>query len=179
MKKKIYILTFFLLLSGLIFSQSTMNSTSISSSFSPVEIEAYQESADKKIEDFYSYLNLLSDEKISEKTKNEIRENIFLLFKNNRIEVIGFSSEKNKKLSLTDFLKNVENQKMKFKLKDKTESIPEIFDNYWISEYSLEIESSQEKSVRKITQKIYFNPKNKKFGSNTKEVWEIKLGEIE
>ena len=133
MKTKTYIFLFFLIISNFGFGQSTMKTVSISSSFSPLEIEAYQESADKKIEDFYSYLNLLSDKSISEKAKAEIRENVFLLFKNNRIRIIDFFTEENEKITLSDFLNKTENQKVSYKLIPKKSSIPELFSNYWIN----------------------------------------------
>lgn len=174
-----YILTFFILFSGLTFSQNAgFRKTSISSSFSPVQIEAYQESADKKIEDFYSYLNLLSDKSISEKTKVEIRENIFLLFKDQKTEVIDLVSDEHKKVSLLDFLDKTKNQNIKFRV-IQIESTPVVIVDYWISEYSIEITLNGEKSVKKISQKVYFSPVYKQFGSTAKEVWEIKLGEMQ
>jgi|SRR5690554_873269 len=180
MKTKTYIFLFFLIISNFGFSQDAgFRKTSISSSFSPVEIEAYQESAYKKIEDFYSYLNLLSDKSISEKAKAEIRENIFLLFKNKRVGVVDLTSGKNQKLSVSEFLEKVEKHKISFRFSEKPKQEPELFSDYWLSEYSVEVEINGEKSVKKITQKIYFNPKDKKFGNAYKEVWEIKLGEME
>lgn len=178
MKK--YIILFLILISNFGFGQDAgFRKQTISSSFSPLEIEAYQESADKKIEDFYSYLNLLSDKSISEKAKAEIRENVFLLFKNNRIRIINFFTEENEKTTLSGFLDKIEKQPISYKLIPKKSSIPELFSNYWVSEYSVEITLNGEKSVKKISQIIYFNPVYKHFGNTQKEVWEIKLGEME
>lgn len=179
MKTKTYIFLFFLIISNFGFGQSAVRKQTISSSFSPLEIEAYQESADKKIEDFYSYLNLLSDKSISEKTKAEIRENIFLLFKNKRVGVIDFLYKESGKISLSELLDMVENLEINFNLIQKKETLPELFSDYWLSEYSVEVEINGEKSLKKVTQKIYFSPKGKKFGSTYKEVWEIKLGETQ
>lgn len=180
MKIKPYILTFFILFSGLAFSQDAgLKKTSISSSFSPVQIEAYQESANKKIEDFYSYLNLLSDKNTSEKIQTEIRQNIFLLFKNKNVEITDFTSDEKQKVLLSDFLNKLESQKTRFSLTKKETQEPKLFLEYWVSEYWIEVELNGEKSIKKISQKIYFSPIYKKFGNKSKEVWEIKLGEIE
>ncbi len=177
MKK--YIILFLILISNFGFGQDAgFRKQTISSSFSPLEIEAYQESADKKIEDFYSYLNLLSDKSISQKTKVEIRENIFLLFEDQQTEVIDLVSDEHKKISLLDFLAKTKDQNIKFRI-IQTESIPVVIVDYWISEYSVEITLNGEKSVKEISQKVYFSPVYKKFGKNSKEVWEMKLGEIE
>ena len=177
MKK--YIILFLILISNFGFGQDAgFRKQTISSSFSPLEIEAYQESADKKIEDFYSYLNLLSDKSISQKTNVEIRENIFFLFEDQQTEVIDLVSDEHKKISLLDFLAKTKDQNIKFRI-IQTESIPVVIVDYWISEYSVEITLNGEKSVKEISQKVYFSPVYKKFGKNSKEVWEMKLGEIE
>jgi len=180
MKTKTYILIFFILFSGVVFSQDGgYRSQAISSNFSTVEIEAYQESADKKIEDFYSYLNLLSDKEISQKVKNEIKENIFLIYTDRRLAVVDLLSNKSGKISLSEFLDKTEKQKTNYKLILEKSSNPGLFEDYWLSEYSVEVQLNGEKSVKKIAQKIYFSPVYKQFGDTTKQVWEIKLGEME
>src|SRR5690554_292984 len=181
MKTKTYIFLFFLIISNFGFSQDAgFRKTSISSSFSPVEIEAYQESADKKIEDFYSYLNLLSDKYISQKVKTEIKEGILLLFKNNRLEVVDFISDENTRVSLSAFLDKVEkSESIRFKLIKKEDTVPELSIDYWFSEYTVEVELNGEKYVNKISKKVNLSPVYKQFGNTYKEVWEIKLGEME
>jgi|SRR5690606_11919846 len=180
MNIKTYIFTLFILFSGFGFCQNKeLRSNVISANFSTTEIGAYQESAEKKIEDFYSYLNLLSDKTVSEKAKVEIKENIFLLFKDKRVGIIDLLYKESSKISLSELLDMVENLTIHFTLIRKKQAQPELYNDYWLSEYSVEVALNEGKFVKKISQKIYFSPKNKKFGNAYKEVWEIKLGEIE
>lgn len=180
MEIKIKILALFILVSGFAFSQNAgFKSNAISANFSIAEMEAYQESADNKIEDFYSYLNLLSDKSISKKTKTEIKESILLLFQNNQTTVLNFTSETHQPLSLFAFLNMVENQEIHFKVLHLSSKKPDTYSDFWISEYALEIIQNKTKTTKSVLQKVYFSPKNKKFGSISKRVWEIKLGEIE
>lgn len=182
MKTKTHILTFFILLSGVTFGQDAgFRKLSISSSFSPVQIEAYQESADKKIEDFYSYLNLLSDSEVSQQAKSEIRESILLLFKDSNTEVVDFTSE-NKKIKLDELITICENFNFEFKIIKIEENQKEIQDNFWLREYTLTMKYTKKQDKKApigITQKIYFSPVYKQFGETYKEVWEIKLGEMD
>lgn len=180
MKIKTYILPFFMIFFGLAFGQDAgiRNIVSISSSFSPVQIEAYRESADKKIQDFYSYLNLLSDTAVSENTKNEVKETVLLLFKNSRTEIVDFTSD-NKKTALSEVLKRIESKKIKFRLTDTKGSSSKLSQDFWLSEYSVEVELNGKKSIKTISQKIYFSPVYKQFGNTYKEVWEIRFGEME
>ena len=159
---KLYILTLFMLFSGLAFSQNAgFKSNAISANFSTAAIEAYQESADNKIEDFYLYLNLLSDKSISEKTKSEIKESILLLFQNNETTVLNFASETHQPLSLFAFLNMVTNQEIHFKLRHLTSKKPDMYSDFWISEYALEIIQNKTKTTKKCFTKVYFNPKTK------------------
>lgn len=179
MKTKTYIFLFFLALSQLGFSQNAgFKSNAISSNFSKAEIEAYQESADKKIEDFYSYLNLLSDKNISEKIKSEIKESILLLFQNDQTTVLGFTSDTHQPLSISAFLDIVENREIHFNLVRLSSKEPNPYSDFWFSEYVLEIVQNKKTTTENVLQRVYFSPKNKEFGSVSKQVWEIKLGEI-
>jgi len=175
MKTKTYILLFFILFSGVAFGQDAGFKTStISHNFSAMQVEAYQESANKKIEDFYSYLNLLTDKNISQAVKNEIKESIYLLFVDRDVAIQGIVSKDNEKITLSAFLNSLEeNSGMKYKIYKIENTAGNIYENYWLSVVSIEHNNID------IRHKVYFSPQQKQFGGTSKTVWEIKLGEIE
>lgn len=176
MKRLIIILTIFCI-SGFVFGQTLPIAPQvISANFSAKSIATYQESSQNKIESFFEYLTLYSAEKNSE-LKKQIRENI-LLMADSDMELPDFTSSTSAEIGLETFLSKIENQSIQFKIKSGQNS-GETRLNHWINSYALSIIKNGRTSDFKLNQTIYFTSGEKQFGSKTKSVWEIKLGNIQ
>lgn len=159
-----------------IFAQSSDNSisrTNIKANFSTGVLEAYEENSFSKVKDFYQLLEIYSDVNSSEALKNQVKETIFSLYKNNSQITDFFSSEK---ITLEKLLENSKAKGLKFEVKNiKKEATSNIF---WTNSYTLKISDGKEILQKKIYQKVYFYPEEKSFGSKKKEVWTILLGDF-
>lgn len=176
MKRLIIILTL-LCMSELVFGQAAPAAPQgITANFSTNSIAAYQESSQNKIETFFEYLTLYSAEKNSE-LKKQIRENI-LLMTDSDMELPDFTASTSAEIGLETFLSTIENQSIQFNIKSSQNS-GETGINSWINSYILSVTQSGKTSDFKLNQTIYFTSDEKQFGSKTKSVWEIKLGDIE
>jgi len=176
MKRLIIILTFFCI-SGLVFGQTLPSAPQgISANFSTKSIAAYQQSSQNKIETFFEYLTLYSAEKKSE-LKKQIRENISLMTDPD-MKIPDFTTSFFAETELDEFLSRIENQSIQFKIKSRQNS-GETGLNHWINSYALSVVQNGKTSNFELNQIIYFTSEEKQFGSRTKSVWEIKLGDIE
>ncbi len=161
-------------LSGLVFGQESMNnSQSIKANFSAQSIQVYQENSQKKLEEFYEYLTFYSSETNAE-LKNQIKENIFSMVETD-VEILDFTEINPKKIDLEEFLSKIEKQSYQFSIHSKTAS-SELGLNQWQNTYTLSVSQKEKTTDFKVNQIIYFEPKEKKFGTKTKIVWEVKLG---
>jgi len=177
LKKAFISITF--LFSFSFYGQNANNSGSIAinGNFSKASIKAYQESAILKIEDYYNYLELLSSTSTSDDLKTEIKAALFSLFKNNYIQVFDFTLEEKKQISLIELIEKIKNKNYSFLISNSTNTF--LSNNYWTTVYDLEVHQENNNRVLKYSQKVYFTPTTKRFGSTEKQVWTIKLGEIE
>ena len=125
---------------------NTPASSSIKANFTMASVKAYQESATLKIEDYYQYLNLLSDEATPENLKREIRTSIFSLFENEKVMVIDFTSTENTTISLPDFIDKITNKNFSFVILNFENSI--VASDYWTTKYQLTV--TQNKISRPI-----------------------------
>ncbi|MDY0090548.1 MAG: hypothetical protein RBR78_09305 [Flavobacteriaceae bacterium] len=174
--KKIYIVLL-IFLSGIVFGQdANINSQSIKANFSTKNIQAYQENSQNKLDEFYEYLSLYSTEN-NENLKSQIRENIFSMVENG-IEIPDFTELNPVKINLPKFLSKIENQSILFKIKSDRNPTEAGF-NQWTNPYVLSVSQNGKTTEFEVEQIIYFEPKEKQFGSKTKTVWEIKLGDIQ
>lgn len=175
--KRLIILLTLLGISELVFGQAAPSAPQgITANFSAKSIAAYQESSQTKTASFFEYLTLYSAEKNSE-LKNQIRENI-LLMTDSDMELPDFTTLASAKIGLETFLSKIENQSIQFKIKS-AQSSGETGLNSWINSYTLSVTQNGKTSDFNLNQTIYFTSAEKQFGSKTKSVWEIKLGNIE
>lgn len=152
---------------------------SMKANFSVEVLQAYQESSFSKVNDFYEYAQLLTDQSIPNDLKYEIKSAIHSLYKEIDISIINFLSVKKEKISLTEFLNLLENEKsIRFQTRKKNEKV-QFFNDYWLNHYYLEIERNKQITIIEIKQKVYFSENLKSFGENEKEVWSVLLGEME
>ncbi|WP_296145919.1 hypothetical protein [uncultured Flavobacterium sp.] len=136
-------------------------------------LEAYEENSFSKVSDFYQFLEIYSDQNSSETLRNQVKENIYSLYKNNSQVTDFFSSEK---ITLEKLLENSKAKGLKFEVKNIQKEITS--NNFWTNSYSLKISDGKEIMQKKVTQKVYFYPEEKSFGSKKKEVWIILLGDF-
>lgn len=166
-----------ILFSGVIFGQSLPDtSNKITANFSLESIRAYQENSQNKLDEFYEYLTLYSNEQ-NQELKKQIRENILTLTESG-FSLPDFTNPNSDEISLEKFLSKIENQFYQFKIKS-TKNSSEIGFNQWTNSYVLWVSQNKNSSEFDLEQIIYFEPKEKQFGSKTKTVWEIKLGNIQ
>jgi len=157
------------------FSQNVSNkSISIKSNFSTESIKAYQESANLKLDDFYSYLSLYSDAKTSNEFRLEIKQNIFRLFGKKSFEIVDFLSDEEKQISIDDFLSKIESKNYGFATSHQFNSNVDF--HSWECSYQLKIYFGNDFEVKNVKQNITFFPVEKAFGTNSKTVWNIYLG---
>jgi hypothetical protein len=177
MKKRIYLIVF-VLMSLFGFSQSSAigleKNNSIVSNFSEASIVVYQEVAIDKINDFYSYLNLYKEVK-SVALQQEIDINVRTIFFNENVEVFDFIQDNNN-VHLDVLLKQCKKEKFTYTVSNFKKETPSKT-NFFLITYDLEIINEAIKKYKMI-QKVYFFPSVKSFGSEKKNVWQLKLGEF-
>lgn len=151
------------------------SSEAISFNFSTKSIEAYQEKSQNKIVEFYEYLTLYSHEENPELRK-QIRENLFLMTKPHLV-IPDFIHPSAEALTLDKFLSKIENRSWEFSIRS-AEDPGAIGINNWVNAYTLSLKQEGETLNFIVNQTIYFQPLEKQFGSKSKTVWEMKLGDI-
>jgi len=174
---KVTLKLLFLFVSGVLFGQAVPESPKgIKANFSMRSIEAYQENSQNKLEEFYEYLSFYSSETNAE-LRNQIKENIFSMVETD-VEILDFTEINPKKIDLEEFLSKIKNKSYRFSIQSKPAS-SELGLNQWQNVYTLSVSQKEKTTDFKLNQIIYFEPKEKKFGSKTKTVWEVKLGDIQ
>jgi hypothetical protein len=144
---------------------------SINYHFNNSQISVYQKSSAEKFAQFAEYFNLY--QKTQDKDLQEqLEQNIFNLFINSDVQIADFIGE-NGNLTLQKFIRKYKNSGLQIDIISQKSSSDISFD-FWLNFYEIEIEGKK----ISIKQKVYFQKINKKFGNKTKEIWEIKLGEI-
>lgn len=150
------------------------NDALIQNTFSSAAIQAYENQAISRIEDFYAYLNLLAvTQEVAE--QNEIKLAIEALFSKNQFLVTNFIKPETK-VTLAQLLNNSCNQKLTFELSNAR--INEVGPHFFLVEYNLKMKSEMGESESVINQKVLFYPQIKEFGEIKKQVWQLELFEF-
>ncbi|MDI9310732.1 MAG: hypothetical protein QM535_10995 [Limnohabitans sp.] len=156
-------------------SDEFSSSSNISKVFTPIVLDAYQEQAKSKINDFYSYLNLWNKEDNLE-TKNEIKVAIKRLFVED-IKFQNFLNNGNTDLTLDQFLEKIKKEKSQFTI-SKIE-LDKIQGNFFEMKYTLTINNLDASNYNLlIDQKVFLLVEIKSFGTNKKRVWQLRMGEF-
>jgi hypothetical protein len=159
-------------------AHTTKNAKGLKANFSAPVLAAYQENAKTKIEDFYQYLQLLSDVSVSKELKNEVRLNILFLFKNKEVLMKDIASNGKNSLPLSLLISQIENTpSLKFEVGEI--SSQQIEPDSWQTTYTVKVLNDGKKSELNLSQRVYLTKDSKTFGGNSKEVWQTFLGEIE
>jgi len=144
--------------------------------FSPAAILAYQDQAAQKIIDFYSYLTLYKKAEATQEFQGAIDESIQDLFLSDDMQVTNILEATTTKDSLKTWLTNYKQQNT-ILIFDKFIK-KEVTSTYFLFMYAISLQSPTGNKDIYITQKVYFFPVLKTFGSVTKDVWDLKLGEF-
>ncbi len=142
--------------------------------FNKPEINAYQNRASDKLEEFYNYLILLQSADNSE-LQNQLKLNIKELFFGETVSFQNIVDSQNKKYSIDEILTQVIEKKITF-------SMPIIDQNAYLNHndfefaYTVKVVVNNEVKQLSLTQKVYLHLNEKAFGTVKKMVWELKLG---
>ncbi|MBA3987243.1 MAG: hypothetical protein H0X63_11880 [Flavobacteriales bacterium] len=164
---------------GVFYAQDAGKTSAIAMEFSAPSIAAYQEGSQTKVEDFYHYLSLLTTPNLSPDLKTQLRENILTLFADKKTGITNFTSDSPEKITLLQFLETIEKRGKTTFTVIGMHSSPVSFEEYCVNTYTLQIKTAMATTTKTLHQKIYFHPERKSFGRATKEVWSLKLGEVE
>jgi len=176
--KKISILVFGLIcISGYVAAQSAVPTPNpIQSQFSQESIEAYQESSESKLVTFFEYLTLYSTTK-DENLKKQLKQNLYSLIESENTSLADFTDANLPEITLPYLLPKIENNYYHFSIQEEIFS-DEPEPKNWTNYYELMVKQGNEAVTYSLGQEILFTPIEKKFGSKSKTVWEMKLGDI-
>lgn len=160
-------------------SEKKSGQVSLSKKYAVKMLEDYQENAKTKVEDLFTYFQMLTDASLTDDLKKEVVINIKNSFQNQNPEVIDFTSEPNEKIALNALI-----DKLLF-----SEPIIFIVSNVWQNnsetalswkmKYTVIRTKSGVSQTIKLSQLVYLFEQNKTFGNATKNVTITFLGKIE
>ncbi len=146
--------------------------------FSAKVLNAYQENSKTKVEDLFSYFQMLTDASLNDDLKNEVVKNINLLFQNPNTLVIDFTSDSFDKMTLQQFIqKLLISEPILFSVSDESRYDSVEYQS-WKTGYTVSRTKSGIVTKTKIVQKVYFYETPKMFGEETKMVFSTLLGEM-
>jgi hypothetical protein len=151
---------------------------SLNKRFSAKVLNAYQENSKTKVEDLFSYFQMLTDASLNDDLKNEVVKNINLLFQNPNTMVIDFTSDSFDKITLQQFIqKLLISEPILFSVSEETKFNSVEYQS-WNTGYAITRTKSGVVTNIKIIQKVYFYKTPKVFGDETKEIFSTLLGEM-
>ncbi len=187
MNKKFLLIVVFLC-SFFVEAQSSMNESvsekkaatakTLNKRFSAKVLNAYQENSKTKVEDLFTYFQMLTDAKLNDDFKKEVVKNINLLFQNPNTTVIDFTSDSLDKITLQQFIqKLLISEPILFSVSDESR-FDSVEYQSWKTGYTVSRTKSGIVTKTKIVQKVFFFETPKMFGEETKVVFSTILGEM-
>ena len=171
------VLSFVLFVNGA-FSQSAFNNKENITSYelkSEKEREAYENKVKYKLEDFYNYLQIIGNPEVEKHLREHTLSLTQKLFSED-VQVVDFLADSNLTISLSSFL---------YKLLQSSKTVQFSISNLVIqsveqsASYSLQIKEQNKVVDYYLNQLFTISLVDKKFGSKTKQVTLITLGEIQ
>lgn len=151
---------------------------SLNKRFSAKVLNAYQENSKTKVEDLFSYFQMLTDASLNDDLKKEVVKNINLLFQNPNALVIDFTSDSFDKITLQQFIqKLLISEPILFSVSDESRYDSVEYQS-WKTGYTVSRTKSGIVTKTKIVQKVFFYETPKMFGEETKMVFSMLLGEM-
>lgn len=171
---KTYISIIVLFLCTVVSAQSvTQSNTALSSK----AMEAFSHKAETKVEEFYNYLQLLSDKSVNNEMKLHTANEIKKLFTDKEVTLVDIYNTSGTGITLDKLLENALSAKQKnyFTIKGFTgKPIQQISEKQqWLLSYEVSVNGSK---YLKIEQDFFIIYENKKFGNTVKPVWNTYLG---
>jgi hypothetical protein len=158
--------------------QANGSGASIQKSFSAVALAAYQESSISKVNDFYSYLEILAMPETSAELAQQLEQNIMTMFVDETEQVLDFTSATPTLIPVKSLLQKLRNTALRFSVKASPLHYP-VFQNYWLSQYSVEVKNNEKVTALPVRQRVYLQLRPKLFGDKSKITWDMALGEME
>lgn len=151
-------------------------------------IQAFELRGIQKIQDFTDYIALISDPTLNDNFKDRSLQAALKLFVHDsvQIQVMNWKTKLPQAISIQDFLKNLK--------ENKTEKIVWTFSNpttpitakplrlaayHWKSKGQMTQQFGQQKSENQVTFNITLQKIEKKFGAQSKIIWEVFIGSME
>lgn len=151
---------------------------SLSQKYAPKMLEDYQDNANTKIEDLFSYFQMLTDASLTDDLKKEVVKNIKNCFQNQNPEVMDFTSSTNDKILLNLLVeKLLFSEPILFKVTNGWQNNETTLS--WKTNYTLTKTKSGVSQNLKVSQLVYLVEQNKTFGTTNKNVTVSFLGKME
>ena len=149
---------------------------SLNLKFSSKVLNAYQENSKSKVEDLFSYFQMLTDANLKTDVKKEVIDNIHLLFQNPNVLVIDFTSESLNKIPLQQFIqKLLISEPISFGISDEV-TYDTVAYQSWNANYTVTKKKSGIVTKTKVTENVFFYETSKQFGNQSKVVNATLLG---
>ena len=143
---------------------------SLNLKFSSKVLNAYQENSKSKVEDLFSYFQMLTDANLKTDVKKEVVDNIHLLIQNPNVLVIDFTSESLHKIPLQQFIqKLLISEPISFGISDEV-TYDTVAYQSWNANYTVTKKKSGIVTKTKVTENVFFYETSKQFGNQTKVV---------
>ena len=185
MKKSLYILIFFPFF--LISQNASQNKETVSEKttklsvierqFSKPVVLAYQDQAVNTIKDFYNYINLYKEVDSTSALEKEIDQSIENLFLNTAITLKNVFKEAVETIPLNEFLTKCKAKSVSILVSDFQENNT-VSDTFFTFQYKMNVTIDNKTANYIVNQKVYFFPSEKQFGTQSKQVWQLKLGDM-
>lgn len=151
---------------------------SLNQRFSAKVLNAYQENSKTKVEDLFTYFQMLTDASLNDELKKEVVKSINLLFQNPNIMVIDFTSDSFDKITLQQFIqKLLISEPILFSVSEET-NFNSVEYQSWKTNYTVSRTKSGLKTKSKVIQNVFFYETPKQFGNEIKVVFSTLLGEM-
>ena len=151
-------------------------SQSLNQKFSSKVLYAYQENSKSKIDDLFSYFQMLTDANLKTDLKKEVIDNIHLLFQNPNVLVIDFTSDSLNKIPLQQFIqKLLISEPISFSVSDEV-TYDSVAYQSWNTNYTITKRKLGIVTKMNVTEKVFFYETSKQFGIDTKVVNATLLG---
>lgn len=171
----------FLLFSCLLtssWSQSVMETRelTISNSFDNLTIQSYAAQGELKVRELFEYLRLASVETNTSEFNRQLTMNIEQLFSESVVHLSGIEN-KQPVYTVVKWLEDWKDAHVGVTSMKLTDS--ELKNSCWIYTYQLHYTINGKKKTATMKVNVNFQPQIKTFGTTRKEVWELKIKEID
>ncbi len=160
-------------------AEVAVSQMSLSKKYAVKMLEDYHENAKTKVEDLFTYFQMLTDASLTDALKKEVVLNIKNCFQNQNPEVIDFTSEANDMIYLNRLIeKLLFSEPIIFKVSNAWQNTSETALS-WKTSYTVTRVKSGESQNIKVNQLVYLFEQNKAFGKTNREVTITFLGKME